>query len=78
MYTLACSILNDHPEACMGLGIKDSCVTNAPCCGCLTPCEHMQDISAAVRFPVRDMHIRAALEAAMQDGDVAVDLYRRG
>ena len=77
MYTLACSILNDHPEACMGLGIKDSCVTNAPCCGCLTPCEHMQDISAAARFPVRDMHIRAALEAAIQDGDLALELYRR-
>ena len=63
VYTLACQILNDHPEACMGLGVKDSCVTNAPCCGCLTPCTHLQDIPAATRYPVRDKHFRDALEA---------------
>jgi hypothetical protein len=77
VYTLACQILNDHPEACMGLGVKDSCVTNSPCCGCLTPCTHLQDIPAATRYPVRDKQFRDALEAAIGNDNLAVLMYRQ-
>ena len=77
VYTLACQILNDHPEKCKGLRVKDSCLTNAPCCGCLTPSTLLQDILAAARYPVRDMHFRAAVEAAHGDAVLAVAMYRQ-